>query len=65
MPTDLEMVQALIEAGADVDIQDEMRTSAFLATGETGNVAILRAVLRADKKKKKKKKTKVTSTDRR
>ena len=47
-PTSLETVEALIEAGADVDIQDDMRTNALLATGETGNAEILRAVLRAD-----------------
>ena len=42
------MVEALIDAGADVDFQDGSRANALLATGETGNVEILRAVLRAD-----------------
>jgi ankyrin repeat protein len=41
-------VRLLIDKGADVDIQDEIRANALLATGETGNVEILREVLRAD-----------------
>src|SRR4029079_15754868 len=44
---DLQLVQALIDAWGDGDIQDEMRANALLATGEPGNVEILRAVLRA------------------
>ena len=42
------MVEALIDAGASVDFQDGSRANALLATGETGNVEILRAVLRAN-----------------
>src|SRR6185436_14583452 len=42
-----ETVRALIDAGADVDAQDSMRSNAFLALGETGDVATLDEVLRA------------------
>jgi ankyrin repeat protein len=37
----------LVDAGADVDRQDEERYNAVLATGVTGDVAVLREVLRA------------------
>ena len=39
-------VRALVDAGADVDLQDDARANALLAVGETGDVAILREVLR-------------------
>ena len=38
---------SLIDAGADVDLQDSDRNNALLVTGETGSVAMLREVLRA------------------
>jgi uncharacterized protein len=38
---------ALIAAGADVDLQDAERNNPLLVAGETGNVALLRVVLRA------------------
>jgi uncharacterized protein len=40
------VVRALVDAGADVDLQDDTRSNAFLAVGETGNVDVLREVLR-------------------
>ena len=42
------VVRALVDAGADVDLQDETRANALLAVGETGDVEVLREVLRAD-----------------
>ncbi len=36
---------ALVAAGADVDVRDDSLSNAFLALGETGNVAVLDAVL--------------------
>jgi uncharacterized protein len=42
------VVRALVDARADVDLQDETRSNAFLAVGETGDVAVLREVLRAN-----------------
>jgi uncharacterized protein len=41
-----EIVGALVDAGADVDRQDAERFNAVLATGVTGDVAVLREVLR-------------------
>jgi ankyrin repeat protein len=41
-------VRLLVAAGADVDAQDDMRSNAFLALGETGDVAVLDEVLRAN-----------------
>ena len=38
----------LIDAGADVDLQDAERNNPLLVCGVTGNVAMLREVLRAD-----------------
>ena len=37
-----------MDAGADVDLQDETRANAFLAMGETGDIDVLREVLRGD-----------------
>lgn len=42
-----EIVRVLVDAGADVDLQDESRANALLSTGETGDVEVLREVLRA------------------
>ncbi len=42
------MVRLLVDAGADVDHQDDSRSNAFLALGETGDVDVLAEVLRAD-----------------
>ena len=39
--------RALIDAGADVDLQDADRNNPLLVCGETGDVAMLREVLRA------------------
>jgi uncharacterized protein len=36
------VVRALLEAGANVNRQDETRANPLLATGETGDVAVLR-----------------------
>jgi ankyrin repeat protein len=44
----LEVARALIAAGADPDSQDDQRNNALLVTGETGNVAMLRVVLKAN-----------------
>jgi ankyrin repeat protein len=44
---DAETTRALIDAGADVDLQDDDRSNALLVCGETGDVAVLREVLRA------------------
>ena len=41
-------MRLLVDAGADVDRQDETRANAFLALGETGDVDVLDEVLRAD-----------------
>ncbi|HWT25191.1 MAG TPA: ankyrin repeat domain-containing protein, partial [Solirubrobacteraceae bacterium] len=41
------VVRALVDAGADVDLQDEDRNNPLLLCGENGNVALLREVLRA------------------
>src|SRR5919206_445119 len=38
---------AFLDAGADVDLQDDQRNNALLVSGETGSVAMLREVLRA------------------
>jgi ankyrin repeat protein len=38
----------LVDAGADVNLQDGSRANAFLALGETGNVSVLDEVLRGD-----------------
>jgi ankyrin repeat protein len=37
-----------VDAGADVDLQDETLSNAFLVMGETGDVDVLREVLRGD-----------------
>jgi ankyrin repeat protein len=41
-------VRLLVDAGADLDRQDGMRANALLSTGETGDVAVLREVLRGE-----------------
>ena len=41
-------MRLLVDAGADVDRQDDTRANAFLALGETGDVDVLDEVLRAD-----------------
>jgi len=40
--------RVLIDAGADVDLQDADRSNPLLVCGETGSVAMLREVLRAN-----------------
>ena len=40
-------MRLLVDAGADVDLQDAERNNALLVCGETGDVAVLREVLRA------------------
>jgi uncharacterized protein len=40
------VVRALVDAGADVDLQDRDRNNPLLLCGENGNVALLREVLR-------------------
>lgn len=40
------VVRALVDAGADVDLQDDDRNNPVLLSGENGNVALLREVLR-------------------
>jgi uncharacterized protein len=40
------VVRALVDAGADVDLQDHDRNNPLLLCGENGNVALLREVLR-------------------
>jgi ankyrin repeat protein len=40
-------VRLLVDAGADVDRQDDTRANALLALGETGDVDVLEEVLRA------------------
>ncbi len=42
------VVRLLIDAGADVDLQDDDRNNPLLVSGESGNVDLLREVLRAD-----------------
>ena len=42
------MVRLLVDEGADVDLQDDSRANALLASGEMGNVEVLREVLRAE-----------------
>jgi ankyrin repeat protein len=42
------VVRLLVDAGADVDLQDDSRANALLVCGETGDVAVLREVLRGD-----------------
>jgi len=44
----VEVARVLIAAGADVDLQDADRNNPLLVTGETGSVAMLRAVLRGE-----------------
>ena len=44
----VDVARALIDAGADVDLQDAERNNPLLVCGQTGNVAMLREVLRAD-----------------
>lgn len=41
-------VRLLVDAGADVDLQDDTRANAFLALGETGDVAMLDDVMRGN-----------------
>jgi uncharacterized protein len=43
----VEVARILIDAGANVDLQDADRNNPLLVTGETGSVAMLREVLRA------------------
>ena len=43
----VETARVLIDAGADVDLQDDDRNNPLLVCGETGDVAMLHAVLRA------------------
>jgi len=43
----VDVARVLIDAGADVDLQDAERNNPLLVCGETGNVAMLREVLRA------------------
>jgi uncharacterized protein len=42
----VEVVRALVDAGADVDLQDDDRNNPLLLCGENGDVALLREVLR-------------------
>ena len=42
------VARALIAAGADPDRQDNGRSNALLVSGETGSVAMLREVLKAE-----------------
>jgi uncharacterized protein len=44
---DAEAVRRLLDAGADVDEQDDDRANALLACGVTGNAEVLRVVLAA------------------
>ncbi len=44
---DLAAGRRALDAGADVDLQDENRSNPLLLCGENGNVALLREVLRA------------------
>ena len=44
----VDVARVLIDAGADVDLQDSDRNNPLLVTGETGSVAMLREVLRAE-----------------
>ena len=46
MREDVAEVRRLIDAGADVDLQDDDRNNPLLLCGENGNVALLREVLR-------------------
>ncbi|MQY07694.1 ankyrin repeat domain-containing protein [Actinomadura macrotermitis] len=43
----VEAARVLVEAGADPNLQDDRRDSAFLVTGVTGSVAMLRTLLPA------------------
>jgi ankyrin repeat protein len=47
MREDVAEVRRLIDAGANVDLQDDDRNNPLLLCGENGNVALLREVLRA------------------
>jgi ankyrin repeat protein len=47
MREDVAEVRRLIDAGADVDLQDDDRNNPLLLCGENGNVELLREVLRA------------------
>jgi ankyrin repeat protein len=42
------VVRLLVDAGADVDLQDGDRNNPLLVCGETGDVAVLREVLRGE-----------------
>src|SRR3712207_7318711 len=42
------VVRLLVDAGADVDLQDAERNNPLLVCGETGDVAVLREVLRSE-----------------
>ena len=48
MQEHVEVVAALVNAGADVDLQDADRNNPLLVAGENGNVELLREVLRGD-----------------
>ena len=41
-------MRLLVDAGADLDRQDDTRANALLSTGETGFVDVLEEVLRGD-----------------
>ena len=41
MSEHIDVVEALIDAGADVDLQDAERNNPLLLAGENGNVALL------------------------
>lgn len=47
MAEHVELVRMLVDAGADIDIQDQDRNNPLLLCGENGNVELLRDVLRA------------------
>jgi ankyrin repeat protein len=44
----VDVVKVLVDAGADVDLQDDDRNNPLLLCWENGNVALLEAVLRGD-----------------
>ena len=48
MREDVAEVRRLIDAGADVDLQDDDRNNPLLLCGENGNVELLREVLRGE-----------------
>lgn len=48
MREDVATVRELIDAGADVNVQDDDRSNPLLLCGENGNVALLQEVLHGD-----------------